>query len=143
SDVGIWSRQLLYRPLQRHDAQLAKHCAVLYTMLRPAERHFRRELCLLHDFTPLLMPRAHIHETREQFGYLFERNTGSCDVLLANSYSTRSDAGWLCAPPRDGIEVGYPGPTLCVREHANVGQAERRKNIILVVSTLEPRKNGR
>jgi len=143
SDVGAWARQLFYRPLARHDVNQAKRCAILYTMLRPAERHFRRELCLLHDFTPLLMPQVHIPETREQFHELFGRNTGACDLLVANSQSTKSDAQWLCAPPREGIVVGYPGPTLCVREHAFPQNLPRRKDMILVVSTLEPRKNSR
>jgi glycosyltransferase involved in cell wall biosynthesis len=143
SDVGIWARRLFYRPLRRHDPELASECAILYTMLRPPGRHFHRELCLLHDFTPLLMPGSHIQETRQQFGNLFGCNTGFCDYLVANSYSTRANAGWLCAPPRSGIEVGYPGPTLCVREHAHRSSVERRQDIVLVVSTLEPRKNGR
>jgi glycosyltransferase involved in cell wall biosynthesis len=142
-DVRHWSRQLFYRPLRRHDAGLAKRCAVLYTMLRPFGRHFRRELCLLHDFTPVIMPSAHIRETREQFGSLFTRHAAFCDALVANSYSTKWDAGWLCGVPADQVVVGYPGPSLCVRAHASRTPVVRRKDVILVVSTLEPRKNCR
>jgi glycosyltransferase involved in cell wall biosynthesis len=142
-DVGAWTRRLFYRPLQRQNAELANRCAILYTMLRPPERRFRRELCLLHDLTPLLMPKAHIRDTRELFGDFFGHHAGLCDLLVANSQSTRADAGWLCAPPREGIVVGYPGPTLCVREHAHLGPVARRRDMILVVSTLEPRKNAR
>jgi glycosyltransferase involved in cell wall biosynthesis len=142
-DVGRWSRRLFHRPLHRHDAELAKRSAVLYTMLRPSMRHFRRELCLLHDFTPLIMPKAHVRATRDHFGDFFARDAALCDVLVANSRSTRADAGWLCAPPPEGVVVGYPGPTLCLREHAHCGPVERSKDFVLVVSTLEPRKNGR
>src|SRR5262249_9783141 len=38
---------------------------------------------------------------------------------------------------------GYPGPSLCVGKHAYSGPPVHRQNIILVVSTLEPRKNAR
>jgi glycosyltransferase involved in cell wall biosynthesis len=111
-------------------------------MLRPAERHFRRELCLLHDFTPALMPSAHVAQTCEHFGNLFARTASLCDTLVANSYSTKADARWLCAVPPEKVVVCYPGPTLCVHKHASRQRVERRRNIILVVSTMEPRKNG-
>jgi glycosyltransferase involved in cell wall biosynthesis len=142
-DLDGWVRRLLRRPRRRHDACLAGRCAAVYTMLRPMVRHFRRELCLLHDFTPLLMPWAHVPLTRSQFGTLFGRGAGLCDALLADSRSTRSDAGWLCAPPGEGVYLGYPGPTLCVRGHAHPEPVVRGIKGILVVSTVEPRKNGR
>jgi glycosyltransferase involved in cell wall biosynthesis len=141
-DLDGWTRRLLGRPRRRHDAGLAGRCAALYTMLRPARRHFRREFCLLHDFTPLLMPWAHVALTRSQFGALFGHNAGLCDALLADSRSTQSDAGWLCSPPAEGVVLGYPGPTLCVRGHAHPGPVVRGNKGILVVSTVEPRKNG-
>jgi glycosyltransferase involved in cell wall biosynthesis len=141
-DVGAWARRLLGRPRCRHDPHLAARCPVLYTMLRPAERHFRREFCLLHDFTPLLMPKAHVRETRANFGALFARNAALCDKLVANSYSTQADASWLCAARPEDIVVAYPGPTLCVHRHACPDPVARRENAVLVVSTLEPRKNG-
>src|SRR5207249_2977369 len=42
----------------------------------------------------------------------------------------------------ENVEVGYPGPSLCVHSHAHAGPVNRSRNAILVVSTLEPRKNG-
>src|SRR5947209_8410578 len=44
-DVRVWARRLLHRPRRGHDERVARRSPVLYTMLRPAERHFRRELC--------------------------------------------------------------------------------------------------
>jgi glycosyltransferase involved in cell wall biosynthesis len=141
-DLAQWVRQLFYRRPQRHDADLASRCAILYTLLRPPERHFRRELCLLYDFTPVLMPDYHVAETREHFGALFTERAAVCDRLLAISHSTKADAGWLCRAAPENIVVSYPGPTLCVRQHASPEPVTRRDNVLLVVSTLEPRKNG-
>lgn len=141
-DLARWARRLLYRRPRPHDPRLAEQSAVLYTMLRPAQRHFRRELCLLHDFTPVLMPHCHVAETCEHFGALFTRTAALCDKLVANSHSTKADAGWLCRIPPEKVVVCYPGPTLCVHEHACAQLVARRKDVILVVSTLEPRKNG-
>jgi glycosyltransferase involved in cell wall biosynthesis len=142
-DLDGWVYRLFERPLRLHDSSLAARAPALYTMLRPNERHFRRELCLIHDFTPLIMPWAHVQGTRKHFGRLFGKSITLCDKLVANSQSTKSDAAWLCDVPADDVVVGYPGPTLCVHKHAHPGSFERQKNVILVVSTLEPRKNGK
>jgi glycosyltransferase involved in cell wall biosynthesis len=141
-DLARWARRLFHQHPRPHDARLAGRCAVLYTMLRPPRRHFRRELCLLHDFTPALMPHYHVAETCEHFGKLFMQTATLCDKLLANSHSTKADAHWLCRVAPEQIIVCYPGPTLCVHEHASPQPVARRKDVILVVSTLEPRKNG-
>lgn len=142
TDLARWTRRLFYRRPQRHDLRLAERCAILYTMLRPPRRHFRRELCLLYDFTPLLMPDYHVAETRAHFGALFTQSAALCDKLLAISCSTKADAGWLCRVAPEDVVVGYPGPTLCVHQHASPEAVARRNDVILVVSTLEPRKNG-
>src|SRR5262249_44509924 len=100
-------------------------------------------LCLLHDFTPLIMPKAHVRETREHFGALFSENAALCDKLVANSQSTKADAAWLSSVPAENVVVCYPGPTLCLGRHAHAEPVLRRDDVIVVVSTLEPRKNGR
>jgi glycosyltransferase involved in cell wall biosynthesis len=141
-DLAQWARRLFHQRPRRHDERLAGRCAVLYTMLRPPQRHFRRELCLLHDFTPVLMPHYHVAETCEHFGRLFTQSAALCDKLVANSQSTKSDADWLCRVAPEKVVVCYPGPTLCVREHASPEPVGRRADVLLVVSTLEPRKNG-
>jgi len=143
SDLARWARRLFHQHPRPHDARLAERCAVLYTMLRPPQRHFRREFCLLHDFTPVLMPQYHVAETCEHFGGLFAQTAALCDGLVANSHSTKADAHWLCRVAPEKVIVCYPGPTLCVHEHASPQPVTRRKDVLLVVSTLEPRKNGR
>src|SRR5262249_12729356 len=143
ADLARWTRRLFYPRPQRHDARRAAQCAGLYTMLRPLQRHFRRELCLLHDFTPVLLPDYHVAETRVHFGALFTQGAALCDKLVANSHSTKSDAAWLCRTAPEKVVVCYPGPTVCVHRHASPRPVERRVDVVLVVSTLEPRKNGR
>jgi glycosyltransferase involved in cell wall biosynthesis len=141
-DVGTWARRLMRRPRRRHDRYLAEKSPGVYTLLRPPHRHFRRELCILYDFTPLLMPQAHVPETLEYFGPFFGDVAGRSDKAVAISAATKADAGWLSNLAAEDVVVGYPGPSLCVRQHAYTGPVARRENVILVVSTLEPRKNG-
>ncbi len=142
ADVGVWARRLMRRPHRRHDLRLASRSPCVYSLLRPPERHFRRELCILYDFTPLLMPQAHVAETLDYFGPFFGQSAGLCDKAVAISAATKADANWLCALSGEQVVVGYPGPSLCVRAHASGDPVARRENVILVVSTLEPRKNG-
>jgi glycosyltransferase involved in cell wall biosynthesis len=83
-----------------------------------------------------------VAETCEHFGALFTRTAALCDKLLANSHSTKADAGWLCRVAPENVVVCYPGPTLCVHQHAWPEPVDRKNQVVLVVSTLEPRKNG-
>jgi glycosyltransferase involved in cell wall biosynthesis len=142
-DVALWTRRLLRRPRRRHDLRTSSRYAGIYTLLRPPQRYFRRELCLFYDFTPSVLPWTHTPDTVEHFGIFFSQSSALCDKAVAISQSTKADAGWLAALPDEDVVVGYPGPSLCVRAHAHPGPVVRRDNVILVVSTLEPRKNGR
>ncbi len=141
-DLDGWVDRLFRRPLRPHDRELAGRATCFFPCLRPARRHFRREVGIFHDFTPLLLPATHAHTTRVDFGRFFTDTVRLCDKMLANSRSTKFDASWMTALPDEDVVVGYPGPTLCVSRHAHAAAVERKKNVILVVSTLEPRKNG-
>src|ERR1700731_2493028 len=44
-DVGVWARRLLQRPRRAHDSRAASRLPGVYTLPRPPERHFARELC--------------------------------------------------------------------------------------------------
>jgi glycosyltransferase involved in cell wall biosynthesis len=143
ADLAMWARRLFQRSRRRHDCVQAQESPGLYTLIRPARRHFRRELGILYDFTPLVLPQTHAQETRLLFGDLFTRTLGLCDKAVAISQGTRRDASWLCALPNDDVVVGYPGPSLCDRRHAHPEPVARSRQIILVVATLEPRKNSR
>lgn len=142
-DVALWVRELLRRPRRRHDLEESSRHPGLYTMLLPPERHFRRELCMYYDFTPVVVPWAHTADTREHFGQYFTETSAHCDKAVAISHSTKFDSTWLSGMPAEDVICGYPGPSLCVHEHAAGRRIERRKDVILVVSTWEPRKNAR
>lgn len=142
-DLTRWVRRLLRLPQRSHDRGLAGRCPGLYTLLRPPERHFGRELAVLYDFTPALLPWTHQNDTCLCFGSFFSDRARACDKLVAISHSTRADARWLCPVPQEDVVVGYPGPSMCVRRHAYPHAIGRDAGTILVVSTREPRKNGR
>ena len=142
SDLADRAHALLALPHRNWNAAEASRCAAMYPLLRPNYRFFRREIGVLYDFTPVITPSWHAPETVEHFGILFTEAAGLNDSSIAISKSTKFDANSMCALANDRISVAYPGPSLCVHRHASSEKVTRTKNIILVVSTLEPRKNG-
>jgi glycosyltransferase involved in cell wall biosynthesis len=142
-DLGRWTRKLLRRPRQAHDPSLASRSSCLFPLLLPADRHFRKELCVLFDLTPFLLPWTHVKDTIRDFGTHYNCRAIRCDAAMAISQATRHDSCWMTGLRSDQVWVGYPGPSLCVGSHASPRPVTRARRFILVVSTLEPRKNGR
>ncbi len=139
-DLGTWARKLISGkrvPLGKP----AEGSIGVWPMLRPIERTFDREVSILHDLTPLILPQTHKEVTRSHFQGLCSKAIPSSDLAIAVSHSTASDAAWLTAIDPARITVAHSGPSLCVGRHAHPGRAARRPEVGLVVSTLEPRKN--
>lgn len=141
-DLADRAHGLMALPHRNWNPAEAAQCPALYPLLRPNYRFFRQEIGILYDFTPAIMPRSHAPETVEHFGILFSSASALNDYCIAISRSTKFDARTMCALNNERIHVAYPGPSLCVHRHASTETVARSKNIILVVSTLEPRKNG-
>jgi glycosyltransferase involved in cell wall biosynthesis len=141
-DVRHWTRALLHRSWRPVAAAEARRHACLYTMERPPQRLFAREVNLLYDFTPLLLPECHVPEVRHGLGRFFSRALPLSDRVVAISESTRHDASWLCDLAPEAIATAYPGPSLCDRRHASPRAVAREPGRLLVVATREPRKNA-
>ena len=139
ADVERWARRLFRDPCS---ADTRPPAAAVYTQLRPPVRRGRREIGIFYDFTPVLLPWAHVAGTRDQFGDFFAGTSGLCDKVVAISRATRADARWLAAVPAGDVVLGYPGPSLCADEHASADAVSRSGRVVLVVATREPRKNG-
>ncbi len=139
-DLGRWARRLFGGTKRPLGAPPGGSVGV-WPMLRPIERSFDREVSILHDLTPLLLPHTHKEVTRGHFRGLCARAIRSSDVALAVSDSTAADASWLTAIDPGRIAVAHSGPSLCVGRHAHPGRAARRPDVGLIVSTIEPRKN--
>jgi glycosyltransferase involved in cell wall biosynthesis len=142
-DLEGWVRRLFRRRRLPHDRELARQAACLFTGLRPLKRHFHREVGLLYDFSPLTIPWIHSPDTQHDFGRFFSETVRLCDRVIALSQSTRFDASWLTSLPEEKVAVVYPGRSLCVHDHAFAPPVARRDKVILIVSALELRTNGR
>jgi len=139
-DVAAWTAALLRRPRRPCDPAAARH-ACAYTFTRPPARHFAREVSLLYDFTPLLLPWSHEEATRRLFGGVIASTLRLSDKVVAISHATKHDAGWLSDVRPDDVVVAYPGPSLCAGRHVGGEGPATVPPYLLVVATREPRKN--
>lgn len=142
ADLRTWTRALLRRPWRPAAVEQARRHACLYTLARPAVRLFAREVNILYDFTPLLLPDCHVQSVRRGFGQFFSAALPLSDRVVAISHSTGHDATWLCDVPPAALTTAYPGPSLCDHRHASARPVPRQTDRVLVVSTREPRKNA-
>lgn len=140
-DLGRFGRKLWRSPREKL-ADPPRGALGIFPCLRPIERQFDREISILHDFTPQVVPATHSEKTRGMFFGFYSKSLLSSDAALAVSHSTKADASWLTDFPQDKIAVCHSGPSLCVARHADPAPVARRTNVGLVVSTLEPRKNA-
>ncbi len=140
-DLARWGRRV-WRSRRRPLGTPPAGSLAIYGCLRPEERRFPFEVSVLHDFTPQTVPYTHSEKTRQMFQGFYARTLLSSDMALSVSHSTKADASWLCDMPQDRIVVAHSGPSICVERHLCRRTPVRRRNVGLVVSTLEPRKNA-
>lgn len=140
-DLGAWARRV--SKSRRVELETPPQQSVgVWCCLRPTERWFPTEVSVIYDFTPLTVPITHTERVRGLFQGFCSESLLSTDLALAISHSTKADAAWLCDLDPERIFVSYPGPSLCVHQHASPAQVTRQENVGIVVSTLEPRKNA-
>jgi glycosyltransferase involved in cell wall biosynthesis len=140
-DVMNWRRALLKLPRRWHDPRFARQCAGIYSFGRPGVRHFGREVGILYDFTPQIVPWTHTSDMRAEFSGFARDGCRLFEKALAISESTKADATWLSRMSERDIAVAYPGPSQCLSGHDYDAAVSRRCDMVLAVSTLEPRKN--
>ncbi len=141
-DLARWSRRV-WRGRRTPLGTIPDRAIGLYCTLRPLDRIFPFEVSVLHDFSPYTVPSTHLESTRKMFGGFFARALPVSDLAVAVSESTKADAAWLSPMDPSRIVVAPSGPSLCVGKHGHSRAVKRRRDVGLVVSTLEPRKNAR
>ncbi len=140
-DLAQWAKRVSRSRRQPLDG-IPENSLGVWCCLRPVERWFPVEMSILYDFTPLILPQTHTRRTHDLFAGYCSHSLLSTDLALAISHSTKADASWLTDLDPSRVFVSHPGPSLCVHRHLSSRSIDRRPNVGLVVSTLEPRKNA-
>ncbi len=106
-----------------------------YDLQRPGKARY---IVTVHDVIIKAYPHGHSERTIREIDDKLRRVLGEADLLVADSYNTRSDLLKFYSADEARIKVIYPGVNLKVASReSRVASHE----YILFVGTLEPRKN--
>jgi glycosyltransferase involved in cell wall biosynthesis len=154
-DVGnfdAWRRAFLQLPRRPRDPSHRERSPVVLTFWEPRDRRFGREVCIVHDLTPLvvqhdLMPRVvqgvPWDALRAAFASYCQEVLPRAEAIVCDSHATRDDLAWLTTgidPER--VTVAYPGLSLCQNGHVSKADVQRDPHVLLMVGAHHPRKNG-
>ncbi len=141
ADLGAWRDAVLQQPKQPHSEAHARHCACIFPWLKLPWNRFGREIGIIHDLSPFIMPHTATAEVRQNFLnylHLIPRH----DAIVCVSKATRRDVAWLTGIDSSALHVAYNGPSVCVNGHLYDVPVERSPRMMLAVSAHHPRKNG-
>jgi glycosyltransferase involved in cell wall biosynthesis len=140
-DLYAWRDALLRLPQQPPYRAGVRAGVCVYPFLNPAERRFTREIGIVHDLTPLIVPGVADLGLREAFVTYCRRQLRDLDGILCTSQATRADVAWLTGMDATTLAMAYAGPSLCASGHAWDGPVRRRPGLLLAVGVHHPRKN--
>lgn len=116
----------------------------LFPAEKPFHRLFDTEVQVVHDFSTIATPYFHLRATNDLHGSSLLRDIASNDVTLCVSSATASYLRRLCPAQADRVAVAPNGvrwPELFPRAAATLFGAIRFEPFVLIVGTIEPRKN--
>jgi glycosyltransferase involved in cell wall biosynthesis len=141
ADLDAWRDALLRLPHQPSSPARVRDAACVYPFLSPGDRRFTREVGIVHDLSPLVVPGLADEPLREAFFTYCQQHLRGLDGILCNSQATRADVAWLTGIDAATVDVAYAGPSLCVAGHAWGRPVRRSPRLLLAVGLHHPRKN--
>jgi glycosyltransferase involved in cell wall biosynthesis len=126
--------------------KLAREGVAVFTNIKPERNYFRRESMVIYDLSPILTPQFHHIDSVNHFAYRFAGDVDSSDHFFCISEATRGDLETYLGVDRGKTSLIQMGVDL-KWEDVSAAQCAADYGIIepyvVVVGTLEPRKNGR
>ncbi len=122
----------------------------LYTFLRSTNEHlFDREIQLMYDLTPVVVPEFHGHDVRVRVCTKLNQDKKYSDYFVCISDATAKDLETYFDVPKDRMAVSYPGFDFALLD--KYGDCEfspklrylKNRKYVYVLGTIEPRKNIR
>jgi len=111
-----------------------------YDLMRPEKA--RKFIVTVHDVIIKAYPHGHDEKTIKEADEQLKRVLSEADLLLADSYNTKSDLVKFYKIEDAKIRVIYPGIAVQLRKLPNWATCEvGQVKYILFVGTIEPRKN--
>ncbi len=141
-DTSDFAQDIMRGTLYHSKNEEIERSACLFPFQRPDFKLFRKEISIINDFTPFVCGQTHAPETLREFPQTINCIAKHSDAIIAISEQTKFDAQFYGNIPAEKIVTVYPGPSLCVEGHDSESIVQRSNNIVLAVTSIEPRKNG-
>lgn len=127
-------------------SQLASELVAVFPFVKPVRRYFRKEAMVVHDLSTLLVPQFHSDENINHFANRIRHDIESSDHLFCVSNATMTDVHAYFHTPMERMSVIRLGAEFAPEE-LSAGLLQVRPDIevepyVVVLGTLEPRKNG-
>ena len=123
----------------------SKKAPAIYTNIKPMRRYFRREAMIIYDLSPVLTPQFHNVDTINHFGNRLRGDIETTEHFFCISNATERDLqsylGVDCAQTsliRLGIDICWIDVSMAQR----IADEREVEPYVVVLGTLEPRKNG-
>lgn len=127
--------------LQYGEFKDGEFAAALFPNTKTCRGFFPIEAQIIHDLSTLLTPEYHTQDTIRHHAYSLVKDLKSNDITFCVSEATRSDLTNYFKLPLDITKVCYLGGS--EDSGVSVSHIEMERPYIVVLGTLEPRKNLR
>ncbi|QPL50564.1 glycosyltransferase family 4 protein [Alteromonas sp. B31-7] len=115
----------------------------LFTNRKAYRDYFEHEVLIVHDLSPLTHPKYHSDDTKEYYHRNFLSEVESSDLLVCVSESTEKELIQYFKPEVNGRTIAIPlgVDQMTAIAHANSATRLQEKPFVMILGTLEPRKN--
>ena len=135
----VWNR----KPVSAADAAEG---VCVYTSIKPMRRYFGREATVVYDLSPLLTPQFHNADNINHFANRIRQDIETSDHLFPISKACLTDVQAYFGVPAERMSIIEMGvdfdPADLTNAHMRLHGPLAAEPYIVVLGTLEPRKNG-
>jgi len=136
---GLWDQPVL----SYEEASKAK---AVFTNIKPMRGLFADEAIIVHDLTPLLTPEFHNIDTIGHFANRFRSDIETSSHFFPVSKATRDDLRTYFGVPHSActiVQLGLDFDLFHLSLAQEIARSYQSEPYVVVLATLEPRKNGR
>lgn len=119
--------------------------AVLFPNIKPVRGYFGREAIIVSDLSPVISPQYHNRDNIDHFANRIRLDIDSSDHLFCISQATLTDVHTYFSKPMEQMSVIRLGAEI---DPADITagmlslEGDYAERYVVIVGTLEPRKNG-
>lgn len=136
---GVWETEQI-------SDRVAREAVCVFPNIKPVRGFFRKEAMIVHDLSPVVAPQFHNGPNIDHFANRIRADIETSDHLFCVSRATMTDVNAYFGKPMSEMSVIRLGAEFDPAELSagllQVHQGLKAEPYVVVIGTLEPRKNG-